>query len=76
MLIDGNSGLIANSAILMDCPSRPFFNRKLGRLRCLCAQLEDFSALYIRNQLRRPPEVLRNVELDYFGHGNLLRPGS
>ena len=26
--------------------------------------------------IRRSSEALRNVELDYFGHGNLLRPGS
>lgn len=54
--------------------SRVAKNCKLRGLFSLWAKLENFSALQLRNPLRRPLEVLRNVELDYFGHGNLLRP--
>jgi len=62
----------------MDKFSRAVMARKfqLGRPFCLWAQLENYSALSVRNPLRRFPEVLRNVELDYFGHGTLLRPSS
>ena len=46
--------------------------RKLGRLCCLWAKRENFSAIQLRGRLHRSPEVRRDVELDHFRHGNLL----